>query len=95
MLFRSDTPRGIRKTRAVLRKLALEEYPCILNWIQVWRVRWMVGYIDIVRPKTLLHYIRGMDPRIVLLECRIAKCDVNLPQDRKKVLVKHPPVDER
>ena len=36
-----------------------------------------------------------MDPRIVLLEYRIAKCDINLPQDRKKVLVKHPPVDVR
>ena len=34
-----------------------------------------------------------MDPRIVLLEYRIAKCDINLPQDRKKVLVKYPPVE--
>ena len=39
--------------------------------------------------KKSLHYIRGMDPRIALLEYRIAKCDINLPQDRKKVLVKH------
>ena len=36
-----------------------------------------------------------MDPRIVFLEYRIAKSDINLPQDRKKVLVKHLPVDER
>ena len=40
-----------------------------------------------------LHYIRGMDPRIVLLEYRIAECDINLLRDRKKALVKHPPVD--
>ena len=67
----------------------------MLNWIQVWRVGWMVGNIDIVACKKSLHYIRGMDSRIVSLEYRIAKCDINLPQNRKKVLVKHPPVDVR
>ena len=36
-----------------------------------------------------------MDPRIVLLKYRIAKCDIYLPQDRKKILVKHPPLDVR
>ena len=36
-----------------------------------------------------------MDPRIVLLEYGIAKCDINIPQERKKMLVKHPPVDVR
>ena len=40
----------------------------MLNWIQVWRVGWIVGNIDIVACKKSLHYIRGMDPRIVLLE---------------------------
>ena len=52
----------------------------------------MVGNIDIVACKKSL---QGMDPRIVLLEYRTAKCDINLLQDRKKVLVKHPPVDVR
>ena len=36
-----------------------------------------------------------MDSRIVSLEYRIAECDINLLQDRKKALVKHPPVDVR
>ena len=36
-----------------------------------------------------------MDARIVLLEYRIAKCDINMPQEKKKVLVKCPPVDVR
>ena len=36
-----------------------------------------------------------MDARIVLLEYRIAKCDINMPQEKKKVLVKYPPVDVR
>ena len=66
-----------------------------LNRIQVGRLGWMVGNIDIVACKKSLHYIRGVNPHIVLLEYRIAKCDINLPQDRKKVLVKHPPVDVR
>ena len=65
------------------------------NWIKIWSVGWVVGNIDIVACKELLHYIRGMDPRIVLLEYRVAKCDINPPQGRKKVLVKHPPVDVR
>ena len=30
-----------------------------------------------------------------MLEYRIAKCDIDLPRDRKKVLVKYPPVDVR
>ena len=30
-----------------------------------------------------------MNSRIVLLEHGVAKCDINLPQDRKKVLVKN------
>ena len=55
----------------------------------------MVGNIDIVACKKSLHYIRGMNPRIVLLEYSIAKCDINLPQDRKNIPVKHPPVDVR
>ena len=67
----------------------------MLNWVQIWRVGWVVGKIDIVAYKKPLHYIRGMDPRIILLEYRIAECDINLLQDRKKVLVKHPPVDVR
>ena len=51
------------------------------------------GNIDNVRCLGLLHYIRGMAPRIALLEHRIAKSVTNLPQGRKKVLVKHPPID--
>ena len=51
----------------------------MLGWIQVWQVEWVVGNIDIVACKESLRYIRGMDPRIVLLEYRIAKCDINLP----------------
>ena len=70
-------PRSICKIRVVLCNLALEEYPCMLNWIQVWRVGWMVSNIDIVACKESLHYIRGMDPRIVLLKYRTAKCDIN------------------
>ena len=36
-----------------------------------------------------------MDTSIALLEYKIAKCDINLPQSRKKVLVKHLPVEVR
>ena len=32
----------------------------MLNWIQVWRVGWVVGNIDIVACKKSLHYIRGV-----------------------------------
>ena len=54
-VFKVLTPlRGIRKIRVVLRNLALEEYPCMLNWIQVWRVGWMVGNINIVACKKSL-----------------------------------------
>ena len=67
----------------------------MLNWIRVWRVGWVVGGVGFVVCKKLLHYIRGMEPRIVLLEYRIAKWVIDLLQDRKKVLVKHPPVDVR
>ena len=67
----------------------------MLNRIQVWRAGWMVGNTHIVTCKKSLPYIRGMDPRIVLLEYKIAKRDINPPQDRRKVLVKHPPVDVR
>ena len=85
----------IRKLRAVLRNLALEDYPCMLNRIQIWRVGRVVGNIDIVPCSKSLHYIRSMGPRIILLEYRIAKCDINLPQGRKKVLVKNPPANVR
>ena len=53
----------------------------------------MVDNIDIVACKKSLHYIQGMDPRIVWNA--ESPSDINLPQDRKKVLVKHPPVDVR
>ena len=43
----------------------------------------------------MVAYIQGKGFRIVMLEYRIAECDINLPQDRKKVLVKHSPVDAR
>ena len=43
----------------------------MLNWIQIWRVGWVVGNIDIIVYKKSLHYIRGMDPGIVLLECTV------------------------
>ena len=33
--------------------------------------------IDIVACKVSLHYIRGIDSRIVLLKYRTAKCDTN------------------
>ena len=56
----------------------------------------MVSNIDIVAcmQKIVALYSR-IDPRIVLLEYRIAKCDINLPQGRKKVLVMHPPAEVR
>ena len=55
----------------------------------------MVGNINIVTCKKSLHYIRGMDFRVVLLEYRITECGINLPHDRKKVHVRHLPVDVR
>ena len=86
-LHNIDTPR-------VLRNLALEEYPCTPNWIQTWRTGRAVGHIGtmIARKNRWIRLYSSYE----FLHCLAGAQDgINLPQDRKKVLVKNLPVSMR
>lgn len=67
----------------------------MLNWMQILRIRWIVGNGCFVECKQSLHYIRGMYFRIVLLGSRVTECDIRLPRGRKEVLMKHSTMDVR
>ena len=42
--------------------------PCMLNWVQIWRIRWPINPVDIVLPKKICNHSCTMRSGVVILE---------------------------